>query len=86
MSKCFRPGLKYVFTKKKFLKSERELNYKDKNYKVELFEWVKKLNGRRVIVTCGDDGKIEALSCDGETMINFVVVPQWCKCVGDSND
>lgn len=67
MSKDFKPGFKYVFTKKKFIKSAGK-----KLYSGSTKVWVNEINGREVMVID---------SCSGNCM-NYVVLPAWCKCIG----
>lgn len=66
MSKSFREGHKYVFTKKKFIQSEGKKWYKFSKDRVDI------CNGRNVNVLNKEDGKA----------LGFLISPKWCKCVG----
>lgn len=65
MSKCFREGFKYVFTKKKFMQVEGKGEYKIHR------KWVNECNGRIVKVIGNKNGEIGK--------IEFGVYPEWCK-------
>lgn len=63
----FRPGLKYVFTTKKF-KKDAERNCFSYHYNLS---WIKKCNGKEVNVLGSFCGKVG--DCE--------VQPDWCKVV-----
>ena len=67
--KVFQPGLKYVFSIKKY-KQERRKS------KIKMLGWEKELNGRRVIPNngLGQVGVAEGTS--------YIVNIKWCKCIG----
>jgi hypothetical protein len=66
MAKRFMPGLKYVFTKKKYIKDSTKKGYKGS------MDWVNEVNGNEV--TNKD-------SFSGEVGL-YWVSPEWCKCIG----
>ncbi len=72
MSKRFTPGLKYTFTKKKYIQDMGRKDYKKHK------EWVNSLNGGQVkpIVASYFLGSVRGHS----------VVATWCKCIGRLND
>ncbi len=72
MSKCFREGLVYVVTTKKIKKSFRKRRWSYEESK----KWIKKINGRKVVILNSQDG------CIGI----YNVGPEWCKCIGREND
>lgn len=81
MSKCFRPGLKYVFTKKKFINSSR-CNKTEYQTDMLIKQWVDLLNGCEVEVVHKGEGEIFMR----KLQFPYFVVPKWCKCIGDSDD
>lgn len=64
----FRPGLIYVFTKKKFIKDMGKSKYKTNKC------WVDKCNGQIV----------EVVNVKFGTAIGTDVHIDWCKCIGRS--
>jgi hypothetical protein len=60
------PGLKYVFTKKKFIKGLGKKEYRDSKH------WVDSINGNEVEAMGSDDGKIA----------EYFISSNWCKCIG----
>lgn len=74
MSKCFRKGFKYVFTKKKFIKDAGYNRYMNIYTKL----WVDICNGQIVEIVNSSEGEI------GE--MRYEVYPEWCKCIGREKD
>ncbi|MEG1256653.1 hypothetical protein [Clostridium sp.] len=65
MSKEFIKGNTYVFTKKKFLKTEGR-----KTYKISK-DWVDGCNGSEVVV----------LNESNSITRGYFISPEWCKCI-----
>lgn len=71
MSKCFREGFKYVFTKKKFIKDAGHRRYMETSK-----PWADECDGRAVEVLDCKNGLIKT----GEEP--YRVNSEWCKCIG----
>ncbi|AGK99030.1 hypothetical protein [Clostridium pasteurianum] len=66
MANKFLPGLKYVFTKKNYIKRFGKKEYRDSK------RWVNRANG----------GKVKVASIFSGDVRGFLVSPEWCKCIG----
>lgn len=77
MSKCFREGFKYVFTKKKFLKDAGHRRYMGTYTK----PWVDVCNGQVVKVIGSLEGYAGTENI-GNEIVHYSVIPEWCKCIG----
>ena len=66
LSKSFREGYKYVFTKKKHVKDQGKSSFK------WCKGWVNECNGREVKIINENNGKVG----------DYFIFPEWCKCIG----
>lgn len=96
MSKCFREGFKYVFTKKKFIKDAGHRRYMG-TYTSTTLQALKNslILHRRYMGTytrpwfevCNGQVVKVVSSKEGEVgEAEYGVIPEWCKCIGKADE